>query len=139
MNLWCKVGVSKIHGVGIIALKSIPMATIVTEVPSKYEKIQLIKYKKSECSTEQLEYLQRIHCYNPEGDNISLPETGFNIYWLQSFVNHSFEPNCIMYSLNGVYSDIITTKPIELDEEITIDFRKAYPSFYTKDKKWAKK
>ena len=41
MNLWCKVGISKIHGVGIIALKKIPLATIITKVPSKYEKINL--------------------------------------------------------------------------------------------------
>jgi len=139
MNLWCKVGISKIHGVGIIALKKIPLATIITKVPSKYEKISLVQHKKNEFSTEQLEYLQSIHCYDTKGDYISLPETGFNIYWLQSFVNHSFEPNCIMYPLNGVYSDIITINFIEPDEEITVDFRKAYPSFYTKDKKWAKK
>ena len=139
MSLWCKVGVSKIHGVGIIALKSIPMGTVVTKVPSKYEKINIVKYKKSEFSEEQLEYLQTIHCYSAEGEYISLPETGFNIYWLQSFVNHSFKPNCIMYPLNGVYSDIITAKPIEPNEEITVDFTKAYSSFYTKDKKWAKK
>ena len=37
MNLWCKVGVSEIHGVGIIALKYIPMGTIITSVPEKYE------------------------------------------------------------------------------------------------------
>jgi hypothetical protein len=43
-----------------------------------------------------------------------------------------------MYPLNGIYSDIITVNFIEPDEEITVDFRKAYPSFYTKDKKWAK-
>ena len=44
-----------------------------------------------------------------------------------------------MYPLNGIYSDIITTKSIEPNEEITVDFKKAYPEFYTKDKKWAKK
>jgi hypothetical protein len=41
--------------------------------------------------------------------------------------------------MNGTYSDIINVIDIKPEEEVTIDFTKAYPEFYTKGKKWAKK
>ena len=34
---------------------------------------------------------------------------------------------------------IITLNNIKSEEEITVDFTKAYPAHYTKGKKWAKK
>ncbi len=139
IDLWCKVGVSKIHGVGIIALKYIPMGTVITSSPPRYENIQMLEYHRDSFCKKQLEYLNSIHCFDFYDEKIQIPETGFNIYWLQSFVNHSFSPNAIMHSMNGTYSDIINVIDIKPEEEVTIDFTKAYPEFYTKGKKWAKK
>jgi|TARA_R110002020_G_scaffold201799_1_gene404592 hypothetical protein len=139
MNLWCKVGVSEIHGVGIIALKYIPMGTIITSVPEKYEKIKMLEYHRDSFCKNQLDYLNSIHCFDSRDEKIKIPETGFNLYWLQSFVNHSSKPNSIMYCLNGTYNDIINIIDVKPGEEITINFTDAYPAFYTKDKKWAKK
>ena len=139
MNLWCKVGVSEIHGVGIIALKYIPMGTVLTSAPEKYEKIKMLEYHRDSFCKNQLEYLTSIHCFDFTDDKIKIPETGFNLYWLQSFVNHSSKPNSIMYCLNGTYNDIINVVDIKPEEEITINFTDSYPAFYTKDKKWAKK
>ncbi len=139
MNLWCKVGVSEIHGVGIIALKYIPMGTIITSVPEKYEKIKMLEYHRDSFCKNQLDYLNSIHCFDSRDEKIKIPETGFNLYWLQSFVNHSSNPNSIMHCLNGTYNDIINIIDVKPGEEITINFTDAYPAFYTKDKKWAKK
>lgn len=139
IKLWCKIGVSNIHGVGLIALKYIPMGTIITSVPDKYERIEMVEYHRDMFCKNQLEYLNSIHCFNYYDEKIKIPETGFNIYWLQSFVNHSSTPNCIMYCLNSTYSDIINVEDIKPGEEITINFTNAYPGFYTKDKEWAKK
>ena len=139
IDLWCKVGASEIHGVGLIALRHIPMGTIITSVPGKYEKIDMVEYHRDRFCKRQLEYLNSIHCFNINDEYIKIPETGFNIYWLQSFVNHSSKPNSIMYNIYGTYSDIISAQDIKPEEEITINFTNAYPEFYTKDKKWAKK
>ena len=139
MNLWCKVGVSEIHGVGITALKYIPMGTILTATPKKYEKINMLEYHRDSFCKNQLEYLTSIHCFDPRDRIVIIPETGFNLYWLQSFVNHSSKPNAVMCYINSTYSDIINIVDIKPGEEITINFTKAYPTFYTKDKKWAKK
>ena len=139
IDLWCKVGVSKIHGVGIIALKYIPMGTVITSSPPRYENIQMLEYHRDSFCKKQLEYLNSIHCFNTNDETIKIPETGFNIYWLQSFVNHSPSPNAIMYNLNSTYSDIITVVDVKPEEEIMVNFTNAYPAHYTKDKKWAKK
>ena len=139
MNLWCKVGVSEIHGVGIIALKYIPMGTVITSVPEKYQDIQMVEYYRDSFCKNQLDYLNSIHCFNSTDEKIKMPDTGFNLYWLQSFVNHSSNPNAIMYCLNNTYNDIINVVDVKPGEEITINFTDAYPSHYTKNKKWAKK
>jgi len=104
IDLWCKVGVSKIHGVGIIALSDIPRGTVVTSIPEEYKNTQTIKY----------------------------PVESFN-------VNHSSTPNSIMFPLDCNFMQIITLNNIKSEEEITVDFTKAYPAHYTKGKKWAKK
>ena len=88
---------------------------------------------------DHLEYLNSIHCFNIDNEYIKIPETGFNIYWLQSFVNHSSEPNSITHNIYGTYNDIISIQNIKPEEEITINFTNEYPEFYTKGKKWAKK
>ena len=139
MNLWCKVGVSEIHGVGIIALKYIPMGTVLTSAPEKYQSIETLEYNTDSFCKNQIEYLSSIHCFDPRDRIVKIPETGFNLYWLQSFVNHSSKPNAVMCYINSTYSDIINIVDIKPGEEITINFTKAYPAFYTKDKKWAKK
>ncbi len=139
IDLWCKVGASDIHGVGLIALRHIPMGTILTSVPGKYEKIEMVEYHRDRFCKSQLEYLNSIHCFNIDNEYIKIPETGFNIYWLQSFVNHSSEPNSITHNIYGTYNDIISIQNIKPEEEITINFTNEYPEFYTKGKKWAKK
>ena len=139
MNLWCKVGVSKIHGVGIIALKRIPMGTILTSAPEKYQSIEMLEYNTDSFCKKQIQYLSSIHCFDPRDPKVKIPETGFNLYWLQSFVNHSSKPNSVMCYINSTYSDIVNIVDLKPGEEVTINFVHSYPAFYTKDKKWAKK
>lgn len=139
IDLWCKVGVSKIHGVGIIALSDIPRGTVVTSIPEEYKNTQTIKYPVESFNVEQLMYLHSINCFDMNKGYVFVPETGFNIHWLQNFVNHSSTPNSIMFPLDCNFMQIITLNNIKSEEEITVDFTKAYPAHYIKGKKWAKK
>ena len=99
----------------------------------------MLEYNTDSFCKKQIQYLSSIHCFDPRDPKVKIPETGFNLYWLQSFVNHSSKPNSVMCYINSTYSDIVNIVDLKPGEEVTINFVHSYPAFYTKDKKWAKK
>lgn len=112
-KIWCRIGQSKIHGVGIIAIRTIPKGTDIDH-SGDYYSIQTKNFKQIKKEIRNL-ILDRTLFDNKE-DEISFHCPNHDAK-LQAFMNHSKTPN-----FNGWE----TTKQIKKGEEVTKDFTKIF-------------
>jgi SET domain-containing protein len=115
-DIYCRLGVSKVHGVGVFAIRPIPKG--VKPLNS------LVKLKELEFSREELEALPKsvrkqleIFCYYV-GDTFYIPSTGLNCVNMAVYVNHSKKPN-LRFKKDGSLQAI---KNIKKGEELMIDY-----------------
>lgn len=118
-TVWATLGPSKIHGIGVIAIRDIPRGTLLTDYSVRSEGREVLKV-----TEEEFEQIL------PEIRSIILDRTifckGYPLVFLspnseqslQSFMNHSDQPNS-----DGERALV----DIKKGEEITED----YASFYT--------
>lgn len=115
-TVWARIGPSKIHGVGVIAIREIPKGTLYTDYTVHDVRRGAIPFTLSQKEFEKL---------LPEIQELILDRTTFNAdedmtfhspnaeAVLQSFMNHSHAPNTFLGR---------TTRDIKAEEELTEDF-----------------
>lgn len=103
--VWCKIAPSKIHGVGLIAIRNIPKGTYLFGGQNEYA-------SKEGILPEIMDIILDHHSRVEYWDMIPNPNKDV---WLQCFMNHSDTPN----SFEG-----ITLCGIMEGQEITEDYRK---------------
>jgi SET domain-containing protein len=113
-SVWATIGVSKIHGVGVIAIRDIPRGTVICGKNTKHFKYPLEDFNKVLPEIQKI-ILDRM--LFPRGMT-SLEFYHPNIIPLQVFMNHSNTPNT---------DGFIALVDIKKGEELTED----YKSFYT--------
>ena len=110
-TVWCTLGVSKIHGIGVIALRNIPKGTTLHckgdnnlyEIP--YTEFHKIKPEIRDLILQRHPMVRKGHPFlSPNGDARMI-----------SFMNHSDEPNYSKYTDTAL-------KDIRKGEEITEDY-----------------
>ena len=115
-DIYCKLAPSPIHGVGVFALKDIPINTVIFRVNLK-------------TITVDSKFLNRIHInvanyYNSmllsNLSTIEIPETGMSVIPTSYYLNHSEEPNAKIDIENNL---IVAKKNIYADEEVTINYK----------------
>ena len=137
-NVFFQVKPSQIDGLGLYAIKNIqPNVQIITNLtPIIGYHFSQMELKKLNLNPEIISLCQKY--FQPKDKKkIFIPQDPnvLSSYYLPNyFVNHSENPNVI--NSNG---NIITIKNIEKDEEITIDYKKYYPSLFKNLKKTKKK
>ena len=115
-GVYCKLGVSPIHGIGVFAIRAIPkginpMPTLVDHEEIKFSRRQIDQLPKS--VRKQIE----IFCYHTD-KVVKVPTLGFNTMNLVFYMNHSKNPNMsLKNSGNGV-----TLRAIRNGEELTFDY-----------------
>ena len=115
-DLYCRLGVSKIHGVGVFAIRPIqkgvqPFKSLVRSRELKFSRKELESLPKG--VRKQLE----IFCYYEE-DTIYIPSIGFNCVDMAIYVNHSKKPN-LSFKKNG---SLYAVRNIKKGEELMIDY-----------------
>ena len=118
-SVWCKLGVSTIQGVGVIAIRDIPKGTVLTDYSLK----SVFEETRGEVYVFTLDEVMSII---PEVrslilDRVIIPEGVEKIVFispnkeqvLQSFMNHSYEPNS---------DGKVALKDIKKGEEVTENF-----------------
>lgn len=113
-EVYCRIGVSKIHGVGVFAIRDIPKNTNPFKHSFNGEGIVF--------STNELEKLPKevqkiiddflVH----EKDGVLIPVNGLNQLDISFYLNHSENPN-VKTGDNG--ETFITMRDIKKDEELT--------------------
>ncbi len=116
-EVFCRLKASKIHGVGVFAIKKIPKGTNPFPGAPSYN---TISFTKKELSGLDLEVKKIIFdLVAAEEDIIELPDVSPNSLDISFYVNHSESPN-LKYSDNK--EELITLREIEVGEELTSSY-----------------
>ena len=115
-EVYCRLGASPMHGVGVFAIRRIPKG--INPLNSR------IRYKEVLFSREELKQLPSsvkklldIFCYYKD-DVVHVPEIGMNAMDMALYLNHSKTPN-VRYLKGGAFE---TLRSIRSGEEITMDY-----------------
>ncbi len=115
-DVYCRIGVSRIQGVGVIAVRDIPMGVNPFKGSRDYK---LIPFKKEELEKLNPEVLRMANdFFAQEGDSLLIPECGLNSIDVSFFMNHSKNPNVKV----GADQDFYTMREIKKGEELITDY-----------------
>jgi SET domain-containing protein len=115
-DIYCKLGISSLHGIGVFAIRAIPKGIN----PLK----SLISHKEIKFSRKEIKALPRsvrkqieIFCYCA-GDEVLVPNSGLNNMDMAIYLNHSKKPN-LRFKKNG---SLETLRNIKAGEELVMDY-----------------
>lgn len=112
----CRIGVSALHGVGVIAVRRIPKGTRVLRSTLSTRDIRV---PKSDLKTLPVATRRLLEAFcEQDRRSFWLPRAGMNTFSLYQHLNHSKKPN-VMLVKPGHY---LTTREIGAGEELTLDY-----------------
>jgi SET domain-containing protein len=117
-NVYCRLAVSKIHGVGVFAIRPIPQGVdpmAETRNVTFYE-LPVRAIRDSENLTPAVKQLVKDLCPEEAGNYI-IPDHSLNEIGLSYYLNHSETPN--MVERDGYF---VTARDIAEGEELTVDY-----------------
>ena len=114
-EIYCKIGVSKIHGVGVFALREIPKGATPLRGPRQQREIK-IKIKEIDAFPKPLKNYINGFCFVDE-DAIFIPSDGLNAMDMAAYLNHSKTPN-LRFRKDGI---LVAVKKIRSGAELFID------------------
>ena len=124
-EVYCRLGISKVHGIGVFAIRSIPKGV--------KPLVSLIKIKEFEFSKKEIKKLPatvrkevEMFCYYDSKKHL-IPSIGLNSMNLAFYMNHSKKPN-VKFLKNG---DIVAIKQIKTGEELFFDYDEAFGEKHT--------
>ena len=141
-DVLCKVGVSKINGVGLIAIKDIPKGTTVFNLSNYHpERDELVDVSEEEISSLDSEVVDLIKTYSAISHlgTYTIHENGLNNISLGYYLNHSDDPNITIKMVESTpfdlsstmlidttpcqYLNFVAIKDIKKGEELTENYR----------------
>jgi len=119
-EVYCRLGISKVHGIGVFAIRDIPKGV--------KPLVSLLKIKEFDFSKDEIKKIPRsvrkeveMFCYY-DSKKYLIPSIGLNAMNMAFYMNHSKTPN-IKYLKNG---DLIALKKIKADDELFFDYDEAF-------------
>ena len=114
-NIWIQLGPSKIHGLGIIAIRDIPKDTTIFHFAND----SIVEYSydyllKNGVDKETIKIMKKYYAHNDK--TIQLPYKINPMHYVH-YINHNLKPN--VYYYNGNY---ITRRNVKKNEELTISY-----------------
>lgn len=117
-NTYCRLGISQIHGVGVIAIRDIPKGTDPFFGIQKQAWIKLKQEDLKGLDSEIKRMLDDFMVTLPDGA-ILLNENGLNGMDISFFLNESKDPNVITLDEGDTF---ITKREIKKGEELTSNY-----------------
>ena len=119
-DCYCRLRPSKIHGLGVFAIRDIPKGRNPFETLPKYDAVGYVRITDDELNAlpPKLAGLVRA-LFVPTDGIMYVPNHGMNIIRLNCYLNHSTKPN--MRTRDGY--NFIAIRKIMIDEELTVDYR----------------
>jgi SET domain-containing protein len=126
-EVYCRLGISPVHGIGVFAIKDIPKGA--------KPLVSLIKIKEFSFSKKEINKLPasvkkevRMFCYYDK-DEYLIPSIGLNAMNMAFYMNHSKTPN-VKYLKNN---DIVALRKIKANEELFFDYDLAFDEVHIFD------
>jgi SET domain-containing protein len=115
-EVYCHLGISPVHGIGVFALRAIPKDVNPMRARLKYEEI---KYTHKEIKALPRSVRKEIEtfCYYDD-EHVFVPGIGLNSMNMAVYLNHSKKPN-VEYKKNG---QLVTLRAIKNGEELFMDY-----------------
>ena len=122
-DIYCRIGVSKTHGVGVIAIKDIKKGTNPFKNLSK-EKEQVIELNDDDLKSVDIEVKKIVKdFFGANKESYDVLYSGPNYINISYYLNHSDEPNLdVVESSNSEYLDFRTNRNIKKGEELFINY-----------------
>ena len=115
-DVFCRLGVSPLHGVGVFAIR--PIAKGLNPLRSR------VKHREVKFTHDEIKVLPpgvrkqiEMFCYYDE-DGVMISSIGMNTMDFAIYVNHSKQPNLRM-NKDGSFEAL---RPIRIGEELTMDY-----------------
>ena len=115
-HLYCKLGVSPVHGIGVFAIRSIEKGSYPLKTIIKYEDIN-IKPDELKKLPPSLRKMINTFCY-VDGKRAEIPSIGLNTMHLSLYLNHSKKPNLRFNS----DCELVAIRKVAKGKELFIDY-----------------
>lgn len=129
---FCDLGVSKVHGVGVFAIKDIPEKTnpFLKSNMLSFDKCYLFSGEEmAENLSEEIILLIKKFQFPDSDGCYPIPANGMNSVNLSFYVNHSDTPNmvgAVDYTAKTSLYSLFSTREIKVGEELFLDYRKEF-------------
>lgn len=120
-NIYCRIRPSKIHGVGVFAIKNIPKGTNIFKGSCNHKLISLTEKDIKTLNPEVKKIIKDF--FISRNGKVSVPTCALNGIDISYYLNYSKTPN-IKASTNGEL--LVSKRNIKKNEELTIDYEKDY-------------
>lgn len=114
---YCRLKASKIHGVGVFAIKKIPKNVNPFPSAPDYECVTVSKEELRKLDPELKKLIFDLLVF--DSDTVELPVKGLNNLDISFYLNHSKKPN-LKYADDR--ESFISIRDIEAGEELTADY-----------------
>lgn len=115
-EVYCRLGVSPVHGIGVFAVRAIPKGVNPMRTWHKVEEIPLT-HKELKGLPKGVRKELDMFCYYTDAV-MHIPSVGMNTMNMAVYLNHSKKPS-VKYLKNG---QLVTLKAIRSGEELMLDY-----------------
>jgi SET domain-containing protein len=115
-EVYCRLGVSKVHGIGVFAIKAIPKGINPLKSKVKYKDVSF-SHKELKNVPSGVKKQMKIFCYFDK-NKFLVPSIGLNNFDLAVYLNHSKNPN-VQFKKND---KLVTLRAIKAGEELMMDY-----------------
>lgn len=125
-DVYCRIGVSKVDGVGVISIKTIPKGTNpFLTLTNKKDKIISVDDSELTKIDENVKKIIKDFFGSQKSKHYDILADGPNAINISFYMNHSNRPNVdIVVSNKYGYLSFVTNRNIKIGEELFIDYRK---------------
>lgn len=125
-DTYCRIGVSKIHDVGVIAIKKIPKGTnpfmITNKNTIKYDLVDLSKNEVDRLPKNVKKLITDFIAIDENG-KYNVPYYGMNSLDPSFYMNHSDHNNIDLVETKSEMLEFIANRDINEGEELTINYK----------------
>jgi SET domain-containing protein len=122
-DIYCRLGVSKISGIGVIAIKNIPKNTNPFKTLSN-EKDKVVELTDKDIKNVNPNVKKILNDFFGNNKKYDVLYYGPNHLNISFYLNHSNNSNLDIIKTKNTYLDFITNRNIKKDEELTINYSK---------------
>ena len=124
-DVYCRLGTSKVHGIGVFALRTIPKGINPLNSLMSYEEVRFSRKELAELPKSVRKQMD-IFCYYVK-DKVFVPSIGLNIMDMALYLNHSKKPNLRMHKSGRME----TLRTIRTGEELMMDYDHSFGDKHT--------